>query len=739
VAPSGGDRLFGRARDVRSVSVAMLFGMAALCFGLSAIANAPKAGFTFDGAAQGILSQAATTVPAGVLMAAATVLNVLVGAVVLRFLGAPAFDSLSELVLAGFAAAVVLDTAALFLLGGLGYFGWPELLALQLAALAAWRRTAHPLLARRLAFRPRRPAAWWPLILAVWSGPLIVQLASPAAPFFDVLPNHVAPVEHVRTFGSFATITTSPSPIYGPSRLLLGYVGMLGQLATLTGLHAALATAAFALPLTVITAISMRHLAARLFGGGAGFWILLTFPLTFAFMRLPDTRGTVAAIPLAAYALASTAGRLHKPASGAPAVRFDPALAAALGAAFLVHPLIGLVTAAAVGGILLLEPRRLAAVVVPALGAAAFIAVPQAGTMMGVAAPAPLGFAWIVAALPVGLALTRVAGPLLAATLGRAPVAHRRAARAALALAQVTLVVLAGATALVVAQLRVPYPDDPGSYVSTHFLRLVVAAGVGALAGLIVARRGWLVLGGAIGSGLAAWAASGLVGRGSLTEQAVHYEVPKTIEYWLPVMLALGAAGAVTAIWRLRRLGLLRQLALLGFIFVVTLPYPGPIIKDVQIGEHRGSESLAMAMREAEKGYWVGFPDSRLIIGPAQQQVVDRLRGEIAAGRLGPDTRVLHLDASFQQWRSVPIGVFTGALETSISLDPELSIHTEGGRLLGFDSLARELASDYGYVVLEPAGLADAGFYPPLPDQIAAAGYRLIWSNSIAQIYARGG
>jgi hypothetical protein len=42
------------------------------------------------------------------------------------------------------------------------------------------------------------------------------------------------------------------------------------------------------------------------------------------------------------------------------------------------------------------------------------------------------------------------------------------------------------------------------------------------------------------------------------------------------------------------------------------------------------------------------------------------LRAKINAGRLGPSTRVLHIAAIFQQRSSVPIGVFTGALETSI-------------------------------------------------------------------------
>ena len=729
------DRFFGRSAGIRSVGSVMLVGLLALCLGLAEVGAARESGFTWDGAAAGILSQASTTVPAAILIAAATALNVLVGAIALRFLGAPAFRTLSEFALAGFAAAVVLDTAALFVLGGLGFFAGPELLAVQLAVLAAWlaTRRTRPLLACRLAWRPRRPAAWWLLVLAVWSGPLIVQLASPAAPFFDVLPNHVAPVEHVRVFGSFETLTTSPSPIYGPSRLLLGYVGLLGQLAALTGVQGILATAAFALPLTAVTAVSMRHLASRLFGGAAGFWVLVTFPLTFAFMRLPDTRGTVVALPLAAYALATIATRVRS-RSAPERARLDPALAAALGATFLVHPLLGVVTATTAAGMLLLEPRRLAPVLVPALGAAAFIAAPQAGTMLGIGAPAALGFVWMAAAVPVGLGLARLIELAVSLTPGRLPSGRFGPAPVAIAPLQVALVLAAIGIALAVARATIPEPDEPASYLIIHFLRISVVTLAGVAAGLLVARRGWVVLGMGVAAGLAAWAASGLVGHATLTEQAIHYEVPKAIEYWLPVMLALGAAGAVTALWRLRPLGILRPLALIGLVFAVTAPYPGPVISSIQIGEHRYAESLGLALQEAKQGYWQGFPDTRLIVGPAQREVIDRLRQEISAGRLGPSTRVLHVASSFQQWRSVPVGVFTGALETSVSLEPELSIHTFGGRLLGFDSLPAELASDYGYVVLEPAGID-----PSPADQIAAAGYRIIWSNSIAQIYARDG
>jgi hypothetical protein len=110
------------------------------------------------------------------------------------------------------------------------------------------------------------------------------------------------------------------------------------------------------------------------------------------------------------------------------------------------------------------------------------------------------------------------------------------------------------------------------------------------------------------------------------------------------------------------------------------------------------------------------------------------LRGEETAGRLGPQTRVLHIASSFQQWASVPIGVFTGAIETSISCSPELSIHTDGGRLLGVDQLGAELSSAYGYVVLEPNNMT-ADHLAEAQTELLEAGYHKAWSNSLADVY----
>ncbi len=745
--------LIGRDPDIVSTSVVMLLGLGMLGAGLEIVRASGRWGFTYEGALGGVLSQLAVTGPAAVLMAAAVTANVLAGAVVLRLLGTPPFHRLSDLVLAGFSAAVVIDSLALFLLGSIGFFGWPELLALHLAAGAAYLagRRRRPLMAAGVHLRISRPAVWWLLVLAVWAGPLIVQLASPTVPFMDVLPNHVAPVEHIRVFGSFSTLTTSPSPIYGPSRLMLGYVALLGQASTITGLHAVLADAAFALPLTVLVALALRRLSGLLFGGSASFWVLLIFPLTFTFMRIPDSRGTVVVFPVAAWALCTVAAELHARAgwSWTASRRPDLSLTFALAAAFLVHPLVGLVGIAAVGLALLLYPADLSRRVLPALAGGLVMALPQVLTMAAVDAPSWVGAVFLVAGFAVACALSFAVGVAAdfisargdrwraaTARLFDGPASPADMARAAF-LGTAIVLLLSWASAIVVPSIDPSNPTDPSVELMLDFPHLVWLSLFGVAISVTRLGRGWVLLGCGVVAGLAAWTASGLIGSADLTQKAVHYEVPKSIEYWLPVMLAIGGAGGLAALARQRTLGPIRPLAIGLVLLVAIFPNEQPLATNVQIGEHRAAESLGLALREAELGYWNfnSYPDTRLIIDAPRQQVVDELRAEEAAGRLGPSTKVLNIASWFQEWVAIPIGAFTGAMESSISLSPELSIHTVGGRLYGFDRIVPELASGYGYVVLQPGGLPP-DLVSKTEAEIAAAGYRRIWSNSFAYIYA---
>ena len=308
----------------------------------------------------------------------AAVMNLGAGEVAPGWRGGRPSISVAELALAGLVGAITLDTLLLFSLGPPGLFR-PLVLALVNLGILAIGAFIRPWLVPGVRNMPSIGPLGWLLIAVVWASPLLLQLASPVVPFLDVLPNHVAPIEHLRTYGTWETLAVSPSPIYGPSRLFIGYVGLLGTLSTLTGVPATLAVAAFALPLSILLACASAYLAQVLASrreglgvpsGGAvrssaGYWALLTVPLTFAFLRLPDARATVLVFAPVSIALATLV------APGGWAGRSRPVmLAAALSATILVHPLAGAFAAATVGIVGVLSPARFRLAAAGLIGAA---------------------------------------------------------------------------------------------------------------------------------------------------------------------------------------------------------------------------------------------------------------------------------------------------------------------------------------------------------------------------------
>jgi hypothetical protein len=180
----------------------------------------------------GMASVLPQTLPVTLAVTLALAINIAGGAIVMRLVSGEPFRSLSQAILCGLAGAVLLDVLAMGVLAGLGVFRWPFLVVFLALPFVLIRR-ARPLLAatpRRPAGDGDRPLNGWLLVGLLWLPPLIFALASPVVPFVDVPPNHVAPVEHLRTFGSLASISTTPDAFYGPSRILLGYQALLGVL-----------------------------------------------------------------------------------------------------------------------------------------------------------------------------------------------------------------------------------------------------------------------------------------------------------------------------------------------------------------------------------------------------------------------------------------------------------------------------------------------------------------------------
>ena len=688
--------------------VVSVVGAIGLLIGIQMLENGPI-GANVPAALLGAVSQLPLTGVAAVAVLAATAANVAMGAAVLRMTVDRPFDSFGSLILGGLAAAVLVDTGMLMLLGGVGLFIWPIIVALHLAVLGlAWRRY------RSL---PALPPPAWPgidglaylLPALVWGAAIVLQLASPVVPFMDVLFNHVAPVEHVRIFGSFETLTTSPSPNFGPSRTLLGYVAMQSTIAVATGLPAALSIAAFALPLTIVFVLAVHRLADALFGRGAAYWALITVPLTFAFLRIPDARATALVFPLVAWSLTL----LVAPPGGTRRQR-QLLVMATLAAGLYVHPFIAGLMVLTMSFMVLLKPMRYAPVAGPAVVGALLLAGPQAAATLGIAAPTWMG----LVAVPLAGAGLWVADRYvdLLVAVGRA------------------VLVLAGVGLLLLAQDVARYATEAVRDVAFQFPLLTI----GALAGAVIFGGrgvGWRII--AVGLGVAVLVMVGtrlLPAEGALVLSLQGEAQPKALAYWAPFLLALAAAAACHgAVASRRRFGL-GHVAVALYVYAAVLPLrlsPSTVNLD-NYEEHRMAESASIALRHAQQGYWVGYQDSRAIVIASQQQLLDLLEADRAAGLIGSNTHLLHAAESFRPWVGTPIAVFTGIYESTASHDPERSIHTEGGRLHDLSEFATLLQGDYGYVLLEGDALV-----AELSGEVADAGYTSILVNERGELFRR--
>ena len=747
-----------RFREPATVALDLLgiAGLAAFLIGLIWLQTSKQLGFDPGAALAGVLGQFSVTLPAAILIAGATALDLAAGLVMARAARRDPFASRAEALLAAMVAAVLKDTLLLGTLGAFGLFRGLFLIGIDVAFVAAlwlpqlrWR--LQPVFAPST-WRGRRGAIGsFPLaalVGIVWAGPVVLQLASPVVPFIDVLPNYVGPVEHLRTFGWFSPLTATQSPIIGPSRTVLGYDGFLGAMATMTNLPGGLAIAAFILPQSLLVAAGAYRLASAIRRGdpSVGLWAVLAFALSQSFARLGDARGTVVVAPLVCAGLAVAAELI---AEGEPRnpwrIGRGVVVGLALGSATLVHPVIGFLGILTLGIVALLRPRQAAPAMLVAGVTAGLVALPQLATMVGSSLPTlALGIGLtiaIVLAFATDRAVSRSkgarAGVVRLAELGRIVLPVAAIALLAVAFA-VGLLDLARAPRAVGEALAVT-AESSGI--------LLVVLVVGAYLGSRGAASPIVLAGIGVGVGVAALVRA-LRGDLGFLGDALTFEVPKTVHYWMSSIAAAGAACALATAWSRRQSSLpwsLRAAAVTGFMLVAALPLrfgnsgddttckqDCSAINAYHLGEHRWSETFAIDLHYAAIGFWQGFPDPRHVVDAPRQEILAAVRGEIDTGRLAHDTPVLHVAKSFQQWSSTPLGVFDGVAETFVSLDPEVSHQTVGGRLFGLDALPGMLAShEFPYVVLEPEGLPES-----IRQEIVAAGYDSIFANTQGDVFA---
>jgi hypothetical protein len=219
-------------------------------------------------------------------------------------------------------------------------------------------------------------------------------------------------------------------------------------------------------------------------------------------------------------------------------------------------------------------------------------------------------------------------------------------------------------------------------------------------------RRTWLV----IGSGLLVASAASIVAGVTPTDtrlgESIHFELPKSVGYWWPWVGAIAGGLGLAAMWtRAAWSGARRVAVAAAFVGLAALPLRGPDIEPRGIEEHRYAESAAVLLMEAERGYWVGFPDPRRLVDEDGAALIEAIRREQDARRMLASTELLHVVPSFQPWIATPLGVFAGVLETTASEDPEESLHTVGGRLRDIADLDALVGPAFSYLVIEGYGL----------------------------------
>jgi hypothetical protein len=275
---------------------------------------------------------------------------------------------------------------------------------------------------------------------------------------------------------------------------------------------------------------------------------------------------------------------------------------------------------------------------------------------------------------------------------------------------------------------------------AAEIVKLYPLISVGFVAGILMPRyrRARPVLLAGIAVAVGAAVAATLLPSTSPLWHGVRDEITgKTLQYWGPLFLAAGSAGALAALWNVRRetAQVAARLATTGLVVLMTLPLHRGTPDFLENSEHRLADQISIGLNRAERGAFVNWPDARNVIDEPRRELTAAVRREQHDGRLGPHDRVLHVAAQYYSWVATPVAVFNGAIETSLTTNPDTSPHAYGGRLLDISALPRLLGSRYRYVLLEPGGLPQA---PSVRSEIEAVGYASVFANAQGELFRLG-
>jgi len=623
---------------------------------------------------------------------------------------------LFDAIFAGVAGAWIFAYVAGNLLGPLGLFrGWTIWLVMLVAAAALMRN------ARRPAFH--RPSAGLQLALLACAliaiGVLPMQLGSPVPPYMDVL-NNPASAQRIVTFHRYLPWDNDPYGHWGPGIQTPGLELFYAMLAmgSATPL-AVLAEMAAALPMMCLIALATWRLGRALVGDSAGGFAALLLFATTIFMRGVQMRGTALAFVLVAGGLGFFLDRERRPMRTALG-------ALMLGSAFASHAIdaaLGFAVAYVAVVIELLDgdvmnPVREAL----CLGGALLIAVPEFAVALTVRVPYPILPACQIAGIAVIWLAARGVTPRLPS--GAAARWTQRGVLAA------TLVIFA------------LYPSGITSSVHGYFPILTAFC----MAGLVLAAVDYQHSGGiwvaamalALADAMQYVVAAGLRAFPSPQAQfGLNDIVFKLQEYWSPYFLVFPAAiifdWAYRYEWSYRRWS--RPLIVAALLAFLVFPWSEHPERDLNYNEHPLADQWAVNWQTAKSGWWLNSPDHRWLQSPDEFALIEKLRGEIAAGRITPATHVIHVAPESVIWKdellySLYTGIDDDLYVTRPDGDPDAG-PSAGSRMHPIARLPDALAAKPPYLVIYRDAPASLKLPPP--------GYEEIFRQGEIRLFRRQG
>jgi hypothetical protein len=479
-------------------------------------------------------------------------------------------------------------------------------------------------------------------------GMLPLQLASPVAPYMDVL-SYPASVQRILSFHIYLPFDNDPYGCWGPRAQTPGLELFYALLAI--GSHVklgVLAQSALLVPMGALLIFATYRFGATLADDIVGGMAALLLFFDTIFRKLTGMRGTAADFLLVALGLAFLLDRKRS----RTLMAFGALI---LGTAFASHAIDGgLAMLVAGGGVLLWLAGGERELFVPGLeflAGATLFALPELAIGLGRAVAYPVLPAVQVAGVGlVAYALHRMPdskGPrsTISPWIGRALV---------LLLFAAVLYLRATVTASIYEQIMGQFP------------LLFTLAGVGLLIWTVMDETGQ-------GSGgLAILAAAILIG--AATEFLKHVGAFnsaeafqsgigdisfKIEEYWCPYFLVFAAAIPFATLYHSSARA--RLIAIFALLTLLIYPwYPRFNVDDNYVA-HSVADEWGIDYGTAASGYWIGTHDSRWTMNAADFALVDFLRNEQRLGRITTATHILHIAHDAIVWRDFNrYAVFTG-------------------------------------------------------------------------------